>query len=117
MPDLNAALERLRAHAGVHAVILLGRDGLVVAQPGEHFAAAEAIAARVPGLLGAGEALGRVAGQGECRTLVTEFSDGVAIIAALPDELLLLLLLEPGVGFAPLLREVRQQREYLAALL
>jgi hypothetical protein len=39
----------------------------------------------------------------------------VAVVVALSDELLLALLLRPGVGFAPLLTRVRRDREVLAA--
>jgi hypothetical protein len=39
------------------------------------------------------------------------------VAAALPGDALLAVLLEPGVGFAPLLREIAEGREALAALL
>jgi hypothetical protein len=40
----------------------------------------------------------------------------VVIVTSLPPELLLALILRPGVGFAPLLRELGQERTRLAGL-
>jgi predicted regulator of Ras-like GTPase activity (Roadblock/LC7/MglB family) len=117
MSELDSALNRLRAHDGVEQLILLGRDGLVVrqlgAQPGED----ESLAARIPGLTTACEALGRTAERGRFLTSVLEFERGTVIVLTLASDLLLAVLIRPGVGFAPLLRELRSQRNRLIDLL
>lgn len=116
MSELDAALERLRGHAGVEHLVLLGRDGLVVQQSGGA-GEAEAIAARVPGLAAAAQAIGRAASRGGFATAVLEFRDGVAIVVNLSDELFLTAFLRPGVGFSALLRELRHERDSLLDLL
>src|SRR5262245_4865482 len=59
MSKLDAALARLRENEGVEQLILLGRDGLVVTQVGVHPGEDEPVAARIPGLALACEALGK----------------------------------------------------------
>lgn len=117
MSELDSALNQLRAHDGVELLILLGSDGLVVrqlgAQPGED----ESLAARIPGLTAACEALGRTLERGRFLTSVLEYERGTAIVLTLASDLLLAVLLRPGVGFAPLLRELRSQRNRLIELL
>jgi predicted regulator of Ras-like GTPase activity (Roadblock/LC7/MglB family) len=118
MTELDTALEGLRAHEGVEHLILLGRDGLVVRHAGSGSADEETIAARVPGLAAACEALGRAAGaQGRFSTAVIEFDHGVAVVASLSSDLLLSIQIRPGVGFATLLRRLRQDRLRLIELL
>jgi predicted regulator of Ras-like GTPase activity (Roadblock/LC7/MglB family) len=116
MSELDAALQRIRGHNGVDHLILLGHDGLVV----QHIGGGgneEPIAARIPGLAAACGALGTAAGTGRFQTAVIEFDSGVAIITSLSGDLLLLAMIRPGVGFAPLLRELRRQRSQLVELL
>ena len=118
MSDLDQALGRLQAHEGVEHVLLLGRDGLLVRQLGAPGTAeAETVAAMIPGVASACGQLGRAAGHGDFATVVVEFAGGVVIAVALSAELLLAVSVRSGVGFAPLLREVRGQRAQLAALL
>lgn len=118
MSALDQALARLQAHDGVEHLLLLGRDGLLIRHLGVGSAAdAETVAAMVPGLVSAGAQLGRAAGQGDLATAVLEFAGGVAIVVALSRDLLIALTLRPGIGFAPLLREVRGERDRLASLL
>jgi predicted regulator of Ras-like GTPase activity (Roadblock/LC7/MglB family) len=117
MSELDAALHRLGAHSGVDQLILLGRDGLVVQSVGlgDH---EEPVAARIPGLVIAGTALGQAAGIGDFGTAVLEYDGGgVAIVTAVSEELLLAALVRPGVPFGPLLREMRRERSRLLELL
>ena len=116
MSELDAALQRLRGHDGVDHLILLGRDGLVVQHLGGD-GKEEPVAARVPGLANACSALGTAAGTGRFQTAVVEFDSGVAIIAALSGDLLLVAMVRAGIGFAPLLRELRRERSQLVELL
>ena len=117
MSELDTALTSLRRHSGVDHLILLGRDGLVVQHLGDGEADEESIAARVPGIESACRALGSAARKGAFTTAVIEYEHGVAIVVSLKGDLLLAALVQPGVGFAPLLRDLRRERERFMELL
>jgi predicted regulator of Ras-like GTPase activity (Roadblock/LC7/MglB family) len=116
MSEINTILRRLQSHEGVEQVLLIGRDGLLVHQSGSSEIDAETVAALVPGLAAGCTAVAEAAACGRCRTTVMEWDEGVAILASVSDDLLLLVLVRPGVGFAPLLRAVREQQSELAML-
>lgn len=116
MADLNQVLERFRSYPGVEHVLVLGRDGLLIQHAGEGPLDVETTAAMIPGIASASAALGSAADGGGFVTAVLQLSDRVAIVAGLSSELLLAILLAGGVGFAPLLRDLAEQREHLAAL-
>lgn len=117
MPPLDTALASLAAHPGVEHVLVLGRDGLLIAHTGDAAGLdAETVSAMVPGLAGAATALGRAAGQGAAQTVAVRLDEGVAIVAPLNAEVLLAVLLRGDAGFAPLLRELSQRRGELAGL-
>jgi predicted regulator of Ras-like GTPase activity (Roadblock/LC7/MglB family) len=117
MSELDTALAELRAHPGVDHLILLGRDGLVIQHLGSGEGDEETVAARVPGIVVAARGLGAAASRGSFITAVLEYDSGVAIIVALPGDLLLAALVRRDVGFAPLLRQLRRQRDRLGQLL
>lgn len=118
MSELDDTLSRLHHHEGVRHTLLLGRDGLLVRHLGGEAAIdGETVAAMVPALVGSCAAVGRATELGDFATAVVELAGGVAIIVALPGDLLLALVLDPSVGFAPLLREARRERDALASLL
>lgn len=118
MSQLDDALSRLHRHDGVRHILLLGRDGLLVRHLGDaaHIDV-DTVAAMVPALATSCAAVGRATELGELSTIVMELDQGVAIVVALPSDLLLALVLDSDVGFAPLLREVRSERDQLASLL
>jgi predicted regulator of Ras-like GTPase activity (Roadblock/LC7/MglB family) len=115
MPPLDTALASLAAHPGVEHVLVLGRDGLLIAHTGGALDA-ETVSAMVPGLAGAASSLGRAAGQGAASTIVVRLDDGAAIVQELSAEVLLAVLLRGDAGFAPLLRELAARRGELAGL-
>jgi predicted regulator of Ras-like GTPase activity (Roadblock/LC7/MglB family) len=116
MSELETAVQRFRAHDGVEQVLLIGRDGLLIHQSGASDADTETVAALAPGLTADCSAMAAAAGRGRCRTVVMEWERGVGILAAVADDLLLLVLVRQGVGFASLLRSVREQQSTLAML-
>lgn len=118
MSELDELLSELREHPGVRHALLLGRDGLLIRHLGDGAAIErDTVAAMVPGVGAACSELGRAADRGDFSTAVVEYAAGVAIVVAVSPELLLALVLEPGVGFAPLLHRVRGERDRLAAAL
>lgn len=118
MTELDDALARLMAHEGVDHIFLVGHDGLLVRRHGEGAGLdADRLAAMTPELATACSALGTAAQRGAFRTAVLEFDAGVALVAALSPEVLIGVLLRSGVGFAPLLRSLRRERDELARLI
>jgi predicted regulator of Ras-like GTPase activity (Roadblock/LC7/MglB family) len=118
MSELDRALERLKAHEGVEHILLLGGDGLPVRHLGERGALdVDTVAAMIPGLGSACATLARAAALGPLGTAVLDFERGVVVVATLANDLLLALVLRPGVAFAGLLRDLRRERAGLARLL
>jgi predicted regulator of Ras-like GTPase activity (Roadblock/LC7/MglB family) len=118
MTELDDALRALQAHDGVEHLLLVGWDGLLIRDAGERTGfATETAAAMIPGLASACASLTRATGQGPFVTAALEFAAGVVVIAPLSAEVLLAVVLRQGVGFAPLLRTLRRDRERIAGLL
>lgn len=115
MSSLAEALQELRSHPGVQHVLVLGADGLLIQHLGDAEIDVETVTAMVPGITAACRSLGQAGGQGGFSTAVIEFERGVCVALELSDEVIVALLLEPGTGFAPLLRTVRGRRDELAA--
>ncbi|HEU4747661.1 MAG TPA: roadblock/LC7 domain-containing protein [Gemmatimonadaceae bacterium] len=117
MPNIRDFTAALRQRPGVDAVLVLGRDGLLI----EGFAAPglnnEVLAARVPAMVTEAEALGKAAMHGAIATAIIENEKGYAIVAALADETLLLLLLKPSADLGGLLFDVRRYRGNIASLI
>lgn len=116
MSELDDAMQALQAHAGVEHVLVLGRDGLLIQHAGDASLDAETVSAMVPGIAQAAASLGEAAGSGAALTIVTRMAAGVAVVSVLSHELLLAVLLQDGVGFAPLLQEIAARRASLADL-
>jgi predicted regulator of Ras-like GTPase activity (Roadblock/LC7/MglB family) len=118
MSDLDPILRRFAAHEGVEHVLLVGRDGLLVRREGGAGALdVDTVAALLPGVAAACEGLADAASLGSFASAVLEMDRGVTIVVSLSRELFLAVFVQPGVGFAPLLREARRERFRLAALL
>ena len=115
MSELDQALDRIRSHDGVEHVLVLGRDGLLIQHVGPPLDA-DTVSAMVPGIAMSAGSLGQASGLGPASTIAVRLEEGVAVVQALSDEVLLAVLLRGGVGFAPLLRELGESRQSLAAL-
>jgi predicted regulator of Ras-like GTPase activity (Roadblock/LC7/MglB family) len=116
MSELESALAELHGHQGVEHVLLLGRDGLLIQHVGDGPLDVETIAALAPGLASACASVGDAAGFRGFSTAAIEWEGGVGIVSTVADDLLLVVLLLPDIGFAPVLRAIREQRERLAAI-
>ena len=117
MPNIRDFTTALRQRPGVDAVLVLGKDGLLI----EGFAAPglnnEDLAALVPALVSEAECLGRATLQGPLNTGILEHQKGYAIVATLADDTLLLILLRPSADLGGLLFDVRRYRGNIAALI
>lgn len=117
MSSIRDLLTALRGRDGVAAAIVVGRDGLVVDAEGASEGDRERVAAHLPALLAAGDALGAAADRGALATAVLEHErGGLAVLSVLSPEVALLVLVEPSGDVGPLLYELRHERARLAAL-
>lgn len=115
MTTIQELVRALRGRDGVDAVVLLGRDGLVIDAQSAPEVDAERLAALVPLVASAADDLGRQAGRGELVTAVLEYGGGVAIVSPLGDDAILLVLASLR-DVASLLYELRRNRGRLATL-
>jgi predicted regulator of Ras-like GTPase activity (Roadblock/LC7/MglB family) len=111
--DLVAAI---RQRDGVDAAVILGRDGLLIDGQTAGNLAPDEVAAHVPAILAAADEFGNAAGRGPMVTAVLEHPTGLAIVAALTPDAVLLVLLQPTANIGQLLFELRRNREHIASL-
>jgi predicted regulator of Ras-like GTPase activity (Roadblock/LC7/MglB family) len=111
--DLVAAI---RQRDGVDAAVVLGRDGLLIDSQTVPNVAPEDVAAHVPAIIHAADEFGRVAARGPVTTAVLEHPHGLAIIAVLSSDAVLLVLLQSNANVGQLLFELRRNREHIASL-
>lgn len=115
MTSIQELVRALSARDGVEAVVLLGRDGLVVDSQSAQAVDAERLAAIVPLVAGAADDLGEQIARGDTTTIVLEYERGVAIVSPLgTDAILLVLATLEETG--SLLYELRRNRGRLATL-
>ncbi len=116
MASIRDLVAALRQREGVDAVIVLGRDGLLIDSQTIPGLSAEDLAARIPSIIGPSDELGTAAGRGEIVTVVLEHQLGLAIVSVLSVEAILLVLVQPSANIGQLLYELRRNREHIAAL-
>jgi predicted regulator of Ras-like GTPase activity (Roadblock/LC7/MglB family) len=114
---LPTLLQRLTALDGVKAVVIAGRDGLVVAQSDLPLPDAEALAAFGAAALSAAEALGAEMRRAALTGLIIEYGDALISVDPLGDLAATVTRLEAAATLVPLRVTLRQVRgEMLAAL-
>lgn len=116
MPTIRDLVAAISRRPGVDAVVVLGRDGLVIDAHAVDGLDAERLAAHLPATVVAGDAFGASAGRGALATVVLEHEGGLAIVAPLAHDAILAVLLRPDAEVAPLLHDLRRNRAQLAAL-
>ena len=116
MATIRDLVGAIRKREGVEAVVVLGRDGLVIDSQVAPDVAAEDVAAHVPSVLTAADELGIAAGRDTLATAILEYPRGLAIVSVLSSDALLLVLAQPNPNLGQLLFELRRNREHIAAL-
>lgn len=116
MASIRELVEAIRTRDGVEAAVVLGRDGLLIDGQAVTGLDAEDLAARIPAIVTPADEIGSVFGRGPLATAVLEHERGVTIISAMSSEAVLVVLLAPDADLAPLLYELRRNRQHLAAL-
>lgn len=116
MPTIRELVKALGQREGVEAVVLLGRDGLLIDGRTMPSLDAEHLAAHVPSLIAAAEELAVHAQRGPLVTSVLEYERGYAVVSALSNEAVLLVLVHPSANVGALLFELRRHRGNIASL-
>jgi predicted regulator of Ras-like GTPase activity (Roadblock/LC7/MglB family) len=116
MPTIRDLVAAIRQRDGVNAAVILGRDGLLIDSQAVPNVLPEDIAAHVPAIINAADEFGAAALQGQLITAVLEHRDGLAIVAVLSTDAVLLVLLKPDANIGQLLFELRRNRDHIASL-
>ena len=116
MPTIRDLVGALRQREGVEAAIVLGRDGLLIDSQTEPTVDAERVAALMPSIVAAADEYATHDARGALTTAILEFAQGLAIISVLSNDAILVALAKPNTNLAPLLFELRRNRENIAAL-
>ena len=116
MPTIRDLVATVRQFEGVDAAIVLGRDGLLIDSNAAAELDGEQVAAHVPSILQFCDELGAAARQGALQTAILELEQGMAVLAAMSAEVVLLVLLRPDANLGALLYDLRRHRASLAAL-
>ena len=116
MPSIRDLVSAIRQREGVEAAVVLGRDGLLIDSQSAAELDPDDLAARIPAIIGTADEFGAAAGRGALVTAVLEHSTGLAIVAALNADAVLLVLVRPDANVGQLLFELRRNRENIAAL-
>ena len=116
MPTIRDLTVAIRQRPGIEAVVVLGRDGLLIDSQGKLEIDAEGLAARVPGIVAAADEIGESTNRGATRMAVIEQDNGYAVVSSIGDDALLCVLTSRSADLASLLYDVRRHRESIARL-
>jgi predicted regulator of Ras-like GTPase activity (Roadblock/LC7/MglB family) len=116
MPTIRDLVAAIRQREGVEAAVVLGRDGLLIDSQAVVNFDSEHIAAHVPSIIQFADEFGAAAARGALQTAVLEHEHGLALIACLSPDAVLLVLVQPPANLGQLLYELRRNRANIAAL-
>ena len=116
MPTIHDLVRAIAQREGVEAVVILGRDGLLIDARTSGELDGEHLAALTPAIITAGESLGHAAGRGSLITAVQEYERGMAIAFAVSADALLLVLVHSSANVGSLLYDLRRHRANIASL-
>ena len=117
MQTIREFTSALRHRPGVNAVLVSGRDGLLIDGSAGGGLDLNDLAACVPSLVSEAIAFGASSRLGECNTCIVEYDGGYALLTTLGKSSILSVLVSKSAELGPLLFELRSQRSRLEALL
>jgi predicted regulator of Ras-like GTPase activity (Roadblock/LC7/MglB family) len=117
MATIRDVVEALNRRAGVDAVVVVGRDGLAIDSRVKDGVDGESVAALLPSVINGMTQLGSAGGRGDFGTAVLEFGKGVAVVAVLNADALLVVLVQSDTNVGGLLFDLRRHRSAIAGLL
>lgn len=116
MPTIRDLTVAIRQRPGIEAVVVLGRDGLLIDSQSTTALDAEGLAARVPGIVASADEIGMTTGKGAMRIALVEHEHGYAIVSSVGDDAVLCVLTSLTADLGSLLYDVRRHRESIARL-
>ncbi|HEX9704566.1 MAG TPA: roadblock/LC7 domain-containing protein [Gemmatimonadales bacterium] len=116
MATIRDVVQALSRRPGVDAVVVVGRDGLPIDSTANGVDA-EAVAALLPSVINGLSQLGEAGARGAFGAGVLEFGRGVAVVAVLHADALLIVLVQPSTNVGSLLFDLRRHRTAIAGLL
>lgn len=111
MPTVRELVSAIHRRPGIDGALVVARNGLVIAGDVSPHLDPNELAALVPPLLEAGDALA-----GPARTAVIEHERGHSVVLSLGDDAALVVLALPGADLAPVVTDLRRYREQIAQL-
>ncbi|MFN2571213.1 MAG: roadblock/LC7 domain-containing protein [Gemmatimonadales bacterium] len=117
MATIRDVVQALSRASGVDAVVVVGRDGLPIDSHVANGVDSESVAALLPTAINQMAQLGEAGGRGDFTTAVLEFGGGLAVIAVLHADALLIVLVQPATNVGSLLFDLRRHRTAIAGLL
>ena len=117
MASIRDVVEALSRSTGVDAVVVVGRDGLAIDSHVANGVDADSVAALLPTAINHMAQLGDAGGRGAFTTAVLEFGRGLAVVAVLHADALLIVLVQPATNVGALLFDLRRHRTAIAGLL
>jgi hypothetical protein len=117
MPSIRDLTVAIRQRPGIEAVVVLGRDGLLIDSQSNIPVNSEDLAARIPGLVASADEIGHTTQRGEMRLALLEHEHGYAVVSSVGDDALLCVLTNPTADLGLLLFDVRRHRQAIAEIL
>ena len=116
MPTIHDLVRALAERDGVEAVVVLGRDGLLIDGRTAGDLDGEQLAALTPAAAAAAEAIGEAASRGPLVTAVLEFERGLAVASSLSADAMLLVMVHATANVGSLLYDLRRHRASIASI-
>lgn len=117
MASIRDVVDALSRRSGVDAVVIVGPDGLPIAARTTNGVDSESVAALLPSAIKAMTQLGEAGARGDFGTAVLEFGRGLAVVAVLSADAVLVVLVQPATNVGGLLFDLRRHRSAIADLL
>lgn len=117
MSTIRELVQAIARRNGVDAVVVVGRDGLPIDWASGDGIDPEGVAALLPSVIRGMSDLGAAGARGEFATAVLEFGSGLAVVAVLHRDAMLVILVRPETSIGTLLFDLRRHRTAIASLL
>jgi predicted regulator of Ras-like GTPase activity (Roadblock/LC7/MglB family) len=117
MPTIRELVQAIARRDGVDAVVVVGRDGLPIDSATRNGIDSESVAAVLPAVIRGMTDLGGAGGRGAVGPPGRVLGVGLAVVAVLHSDALLVILVRPETNVGTLLFDIRRHRTAIAGLL